>query len=396
MAGLLLAGVAGAQTEKGNGLISGDVSINHARPGVQSGNADYSWGTGLNITAGRFVADNWLVGATVSGTWGLNNTQSTIAVGQAPRVLTDRGSSVKGYVTPFVRRYWQFSPVQVFAGAGLSVGITNERTDAEKLDPVNQGIISTQLRSSSLSVSPYVEAGVNYFLTNRLSLQLSAASHWLPLDVATIKTGLVYWTGSSRKADPQPVSDYGQTNRGNWIIEGSFLAGGSSGNNSSSNTGSQTSSRSFSFSPSVGYFISKNNLLGIRIPLGLFTYENSGQNPTFSGSGSSWSVGVSPYFQHYWTSTRLTPYTRVSAAYYMSGARPDVSNTKFMNTSAALSVGLAYMAGKRFIIETSLASASVNYSTTSERTSASKPWEASLSAGLSGNFAVRYVLTHPN
>ena len=56
--------------------------------------------------------------------------------------------------------------------------------------------------------------------------------------------------------------------------------------------------------------------------------------------------------------------------------------------------GLAYMAGRQFIIETSLVNASVSDSTSDRARDASeiKTWNAGLSAGLTGNFAVRYVL----
>ena len=52
------------------------------------------------------------------------------------------------------------------------------------------------------------------------------------------------------------------------------------------------------------------------------------------------------------------------------------------------------MAGKRFIIETSLANASVSYLTADGLNGASnnKILISGISAGLTGNFAVRYVL----
>lgn len=158
----------------------------------------------------------------------------------------------------------------------------------------------------------------------------------------------------------------------------------------------QSSSRSFSISPSVGYFVSKNNLLGISIPVGVNSFDNSSQNPSSSDRNRFWSVGISPYFQHYWTSTRLTPYTRVGATYYIFGSEQSSKDTKNVSVDAALSVGFAYMAGKRFIIETSLANASLAYSSSNGPETDNSSWDATLSAGLRGNFAVRYVLTRPN
>jgi hypothetical protein len=107
-------------------------------------------------------------------------------------------------------------------------------------------------------------------------------------------------------------------------------------------------------------------------------------------------VGFSPYFQHYWTSTRLTPYTRLSAAYITSGDKlmNNRSNTNAMN--AALGIGLAYMAGNRFIVETSLATASLTYGPISSAQDDVSSWSATLSGGMRGNFAIRYVLTRVN
>ena len=158
----------------------------------------------------------------------------------------------------------------------------------------------------------------------------------------------------------------------------------------------QSSSRSFYVSPSVGYFVRKNNLLGISVPVGVGISDNSSQNPSFADRNNYWSVGISPYFQHYWTSTRLTPYTRVGATYYTFGGQQRIENTKYVSVDAALSVGLAYMAGKRFIVETSLANASLAYSSANGPETDYSSWDATLSAGLRGNFAVRYVLTRPN
>ena len=397
VAGLMLASVAGAQTQKGNGLISGDVSISHSRANDQRGYANRSASRStLKLTAGRFVADNWLVGGHVSGRWGFGKSENSVPVGQGQRIFSERNVSADVYMTPFVRRYWQFAPVQVFAGAGLSVGINGSYVTNQDFTGTAQQIVPIEQRNNALQVSPYLEAGVNYFLTNRLSLQLLASTRSLPLDVANISTGLVYWTGTDRKATLQPERENVQTNRSNWIVEGGFSAIRASANNTIGTVVDQSTSHGFSISPSVGYFISKNNLLGISIPVRFNTVQTTGQNPQFSTSGRFWSVGVSPYFQHYWTSTRLTPYTRASATYFLSESRPDNENTNSVSVNAALSIGLAYMAGQRFIIETSLSDATLTYRPSYSSRNDPNAWSAGLSAGLRGSFAVRYVLTRAN
>lgn len=397
MACLLLAGVAGAQTQNGNGLISGDVSINYCRSDDQRSNTSgYHWKPALNLTVGRFWADNWLAGLSVSGRANAETREGVFPNGQPSRTsFIQRNSFADVAITPFVRRYWQFAPVQVFAGAGLSVGIDGLRTNYRVAGGTSQLTMPTSQQTSSLQVGPYVEAGVNYFLTNRLALQLSASTRSLPLNVAGLSTGLVYWTGTDRKAIPQEERDNAQTNRGNWIVEGGFETSRRSSDNSATGGTTQSSSRYVSISPSVGYFIGKNNLLGISLPMGFRTVENSDTNPSSSDRNSYWSVAISPYLQHYWTSTRLTPYTRLGATYFLFGSEPSNSDIKNVNVAAALNVGLAYMAGKRFIIETSLVSASVAYASSDGPERDNTSWDATLSGGLRGNFAVRYVLTRP-
>lgn len=394
---MLIASVAGAQTQKGNGLISGDVSISHSRANDQRGYANQNASRStLELTAGRFVADNWLVGGHVSGRWGFGKSEISVPIGQGQRIYSGRNASAVVYVTPFVRRYWQFAPVQVFAGAGLSVGINGSHVMNQDFTGTAQQIVPLELRNNALQISPYLEAGVNYFLTNRLSLQLSASTRSLPLSVAGLSTGLVYWTGLDRKATRQPERENVQTNRSNWIVEGDFSASRGSVNNTTGTVLTQSSSRSFSISPSAGYFISKNNLLGISIPVGVSVFDNDSQNPSSADRNSFWSVGVSPYFQHYWTSTRLTPYTRASATYFLAESRPDNENTNSVSVNVALSIGLAYMAGQRFIIETSLADATLTYSPSYSSRNDPNAWSAGLSAGLRGSFAVRYALTRAN
>lgn len=113
-------------------------------------------------------------------------------------------------------------------------------------------------------------------------------------------------------------------------------------------------------------------------------------NPNLnSSSNENWLFGISPYFQHYWTSTRLTPYTKVRVDYMRFNSDPSGIDS----FDGGVSLGLAYMAGQRFIIETSLANASANYIPSGKPTDVgwNKTWGASISAGLTGNFAVRYV-----
>ncbi|MBC3784571.1 hypothetical protein [Spirosoma utsteinense] len=391
LAGLLLVGVAGAQTQKGNGLISGGFSVNYNKAAYQQSisRLDY-WQPSIDLTAGRFVADNWLVGASVSGTATSQKIQNGLYNGQPVRTTSINQVAVE--FVPFVRRYWQFAPVQVFAGVGLSAQVNSERLNNGEPISTNPQDVPTNQWVNGVTIGPYLEAGVNYFVTKRLALQLSAATRSLPFSVASVNTGLVYWTGSDRKSDAEQPRDNEQTNRGNWVIEGGFSVERSSSEYESNTQRNQTTS-SYTLSPSVGYFIGKNNLLGVSVPLFFGSGESFNQNlPTYTSN--YWSVGIAPYFQHYWTSTRLTPYTRVGASYTL--LKSGVNTNTTYTASATFGMGLAYMAGKRFLIETSLGSASVAYTPFNEADTNAQSWNVNLLAGLRGNFTVRYVLTRPD
>ena len=391
LAVLLTAGGAEAQTEKGNGILSGDVSVDYYRTAFldngESKKLSENWSSLVSLTAGRFWTDNWLVGVSASVS-AYNQSQyiGIISGGKAEFI----GTSVS--VTPFVRRYWQVSSVQLFAGLGLSVGTSVFKQPA---DNASGQYVNDGQRRTLLNVNPLVEAGVNYFLTNRLGLQLRASASALPLNTAGLSAGLVYWTGPDRRASGQEARDNPQTNKGKLVVEGSFSVVSQQekvvGNTTTSPT--EITTYTYSLSPSVGYFFGKNNLIGLSLPVSWGT----NLRPTLSSTAGTWSIGVSPYYQHYWLATRLTPYTRITAGYSRMTTKPDgtTQNRLAANTfTGGVTIGLAYMAGQRFIIETSLAQASANYTSNNANSigNYSSAWDGTLAAGLGGNFAVRYVL----
>ncbi|CAN5559639.1 hypothetical protein BH09BAC4_BH09BAC4_37610 [soil metagenome] len=381
MTGLLFASAAMAQTQKGNGLLSGNISTNYSRQESPSGNVTTTWLPAITLTGGRFWSDNWLAGLSASSVSTFGRQQAA-----ATPNLTYISNSIPISVTPFFRRYWQVNSVYLFAGAGLSVNIANSKQPS--FDSNGQPI---GVKSSSWTINPRLEAGATYFVTNRLSLQLLAATSSLPLSTASLSAGLVYWTGSDRHADTQEERTNVQTDPGKWVLEGGFSINNqkNSHSGSSSTLAYQSSNSTYSFNPSVGFFVKKNSLFGITIPIS-YNFSKTENSSVPAVENVLWGVGVSPYFQHYWASTRLTPYTRVNAGYTHYNSESFKAN----NVNGGLTIGLAYMAGERFIIETSLVSASVDYLTADglNGMSNNKIWTAGISAGLTGNFAIRYVL----
>ncbi|WP_040005318.1 outer membrane beta-barrel protein [Fibrisoma limi] len=376
---LLWGGTLHAQIEKGNGILSGTVSINYSQT-ESTLEPVKRWQPAANLTVGRFVADNWLAGLSVGATTSFA-TESQLVLG---RQFTNRNNTLTVTTTPFVRRYWKFTTGYVFAGAGLAVAVSGSRQTG--VESSGAQVNSIDNRNRSVNVSPRLEAGLNYFFTNRLALQLAASTNSIPFNTAGLDAGLVYWTGPGRKASPQRERTNPQTDAGRWLVEGSFSVNNQSADQyqTTIRQTSRVSSTTYSISPSVGYFIGKNKLLGVSLPLSWSSFRSELLDET----GHVWSVGVSPYYQQYWTSTRLTPFTRVNASYTYLKFDVDNDVDDLSSYGAGVSVGLAYMAGQRFIIETSLGNASVNVVDTN---GPNKAWNASITAGLTGNFAIRYV-----
>ncbi len=390
MAGVLLAWNAGAQTQTGNGLLSGSVAVNYYQSEApQSTYSQSNWLPNLNLTAGRFVANNWLLGLTVSGRSSFGESTVPVLGGLRNVTLRPTNRQISVTTTPFVRRYWRFDPVLVFAGAGVLVDVGGSEQVSQTYNYQTSRVTTASQRTQNLSVNPYLEAGANYFLTKRLALQLTASAGSLPFTVGGFSTGLVYWTGPERPGDPQPERDNPQTNRGNWLVEGGFSVSSTTNRQVNGST-NQSALHTYTVSPAVGYFIGKNNLIGIRIPLAFGRNENTA-SPQTTNRTDIRSIGIAPYYQHYFSQTRLTPFFALSATYGVLTQTVDEVTLRSVQGSAG--IGLAYMAGQRFIVETSLVNAQFSSLRPDESSSANRTWSAGLSAGLSGSFAVRYVLT---
>ena len=140
---------------------------------------------------------------------------------------------------------------------------------------------------------------MTYLLTNRLSLQLLASTNSLPLNTAGLSAGLVYWTGSDRHADPQEERTNSQTDSGKWVLEGGFSINSQKDNQSgnSSAPAYQATNRTYSFNPSIGFFVKKNSLIGLTIPIS-YNFNRIKNTSVPAVDNTIWGVGISPCFQH--------------------------------------------------------------------------------------------------
>lgn len=191
-AGLLLASLtqAQAQTQKGNGILGGGVKLGYgdSRFGVQPSQGTQTSFTGLlNLEYGRFVADNWMLGANVEF-----SRQSSQFKKGVSRTLLSRNTNTDVSINPFVRRYWLMGPFLLFGGGGIQVSTVNNFAYNTPGGPNDENVGT---RTNQYTIRPTLEVGGTYFLSNRLALQATISANSLPIPASAIGVGLVYWTG---------------------------------------------------------------------------------------------------------------------------------------------------------------------------------------------------------
>lgn len=143
-----------------------------------------------------------------------------------------------------------------------------------------------------------------------------------------------------------------QTEKGRWMV------GASVGSLSYS---SQNGYRSFStsVSPSAGYFVATNLVVGTGIPFSLSTSKY--YNPSGDAHARNVSIGLSPYVRYYIGERKLKPYVGLAYAYSQtdqqtesggqtnkangsaSSVTPTLGIVYFINRTVALSAGLSYV-----------------------------------------------------
>lgn len=145
---------------------------------------------------------------------------------------------------------------------------------------------------------------------------------------------------------------WAQTEKGRWTI------GAQIGDFQYSTQDAYTSF-SGSLSPSAGYFVANNLLVGTGVPLSLTT--NNFADPNGSVRNTSTGIGLSPYVRYYIGSNKLKPYMGISYAYsatrrrtdmgyqtlkasgFTSTVSPTIGAAYFINRSVAINAGLNYI-----------------------------------------------------
>nr|WP_295927435.1 hypothetical protein [uncultured Dyadobacter sp.] len=338
-----------AQIEKGKNMYSGNFDLdywNFSQEGVKTS----TWRPGLALEAHRFVKPGLTLGSELDGSVFLQNIKFSANGGSKPA----RGYSVS--VTPQIRKFWKVSPFFLYAGAGVNVAATWSRS---YLSYENQKLHESRL--TTFNLMPQARLGLIYPLTKRLSLEAAGISNLYPISFNSLKIGLVALTGEGQAFVSEAVGSGSALAPGRWVLSGTF---------SSSNTKSSgvegDSSWSYRTPASLihvgtGVFLTNRLLIGAEI---VFGFRESALNDPGAagfmsvGNSKPWSIGIRPYVRKYMTAMRLTPFWEVGANYsrIMAGAGP--TNTYSANGS----VGLAYVFGKHWILQTKLAGLTVGYS----------------------------------
>jgi hypothetical protein len=378
-AGLFLAGLtqAEAQTQKGNGVLSGNFNLGLQTSQYKSNIYETSQRflqVGAFARYGQFVENNWLAGISLGSSYSASRYKS----GRSQDISKNNSIQLDFPIGLFVRRYWPLGPVMVFAGGGIQGSFT---TPTIVIQNSNGSTISTE--SANYSINPTLEVGGTYFLSKRIALEGVISSTGLPFDASGVGLGLVYWTGASGTGATNPQSTLTTTQKGNWVVEGGFSV---SGSNFDPKPPRIDDTYERQVNVSIGRFKAPNLLVGLGGSL-------QGRKQLADGDSiSNRSFTVAPFIQKYLLNTRLTPIVR-GTVYYSRGIQRNDSfdPSEFVNSAIGvnLGVGLAYRISNRFLAETMLANLGYTYNRFSREINAHN---INLSARMGGSISLRYVL----
>lgn len=149
-----------------------------------------------------------------------------------------------------------------------------------------------------------------------------------------------------------------QTEKGRWTV------GAQVGNFSYASSGPdafRSHSFSASLSPSAGYFVARNLVVGVAVPVSYFNYRSSFSQPNTPGTTiNSTQVGLSPFVRLYFGDSKLRPFVDATAGVTRLWYTTTNLNTidRSESTSNQLnysgSVGLAYFINNTVSLDAAL------------------------------------------
>lgn len=228
------------------------------------------------------------------------------------------------------------------------------------------------------------QAGVVYSLSDRIGIEVYARSGGLPISINTAGVGLVLFTGAHKPLlRVDTLTAFRQLGRGGLVLSTSFSTNRTSqtatdplGNGVNAVFSETTASLGF------GYFVRDRTQIGL-----------TGSYSVISSGGSFTAFSVAPYVKRYLNKGALTPYVSGSLAWQFRTREGDATPAYM----GYLRAGLAYLPGKRFIIEAELIGIEGGYSATTPSANTGlaeytpSEWHTSVYATLRPNLLVSYV-----
>ncbi|KAA9356978.1 PorT family protein [Larkinella humicola] len=363
----LISALAVGQTEKGQGFWSGNASLTYTSFKQNRSAFENQYQSSVNtfsFNRGVFFKDNWLAGG------GLTVSLNTInqKVPEPNQQNSYKSTTVGTGLSGFIRRYWGKDQWRVFAGGGLSVNYGIVHYNAA---------VTNRSDENSFFIQPYAQVGAAYYLTDRIGLEASASSNSFPLHFSSFGLGLTILTGVTRNGPD--VYEAPQTAKGRWILGGQLGFFTQSTKPGIAYPEGQRTTE-FSIAPSVGWFVKKNLLLGVSIPIVARWQEER----------SGFSYGLNPYLKKYISDNRLRPFVAGNLSYQISGNKPDDGYGSVQKAGLAVSAGLAYLLGDRFIVEATLGRIYFDRSFYPKDQNIDQ-WTGGASATLQPSFSINYV-----
>ncbi|WP_338870380.1 hypothetical protein WBJ53_22625 [Spirosoma sp. SC4-14] len=376
---LVLSTMAKGQTEKGRGLLTGSVSLKVTSQYTSSTSIANPritcYAPAVAIDRGVFVKDNWLVGGGLALSTSFNIYNPTNST---------KSYDYNGSASAYIRRYWSANQFRLFLGGGLTGSLYHSHFQTQ--DVLSQS--SSKLIGTNFSVKPFTEIGAMWPINNRLAVEASTQSTAFPFSFNWFGVGLTLMTGGVKPVSSAPAADAYQTQAGHWLLGGSLGLNNSLNENGTLSSTTSSRQTSFDFSPSIGKFVRKNRLIGVSIPFHISHSKEDGGKATYT------QLGLAPYIKNYLTDGQLRPFIQGNLLFSTSwlkgsGNAQESVSRQTQSYGAGVSIGLAYMLGKRFIIEAELGGINAAYAPDKEFTSS---WAINANATLSPTFTINYVL----
>ncbi|MBO0952718.1 outer membrane beta-barrel protein [Fibrella forsythiae] len=326
-----------AQTQKGQSITSGSVNLSLNRTLTSFDDSKYtSYSAGLQLNRGVFVKDNWLLGYSVGANYQRTDSKT------ATQLTTFIGEGMDLSAGLILRRYWPvLDRLFVYAGGGLGAGRQAYN---------NQSFYNNLYSTSGLNwqLTAVGQVGALYTLSNRIAVEASISNSF-PTALSNASFGVAILTGNGNQSQPADGGfDAPQTRAGRWLL--GALANVSSTRQSSS--GTEQNQKVATAGISVGRFIKNNLLLGIAL-------DYSANRPQSGNEYVEYSPSAQAFVRSYMGTSRLRPFIQGSVGYGFN--KTSDSPVYQRNVRAGISAGLAYMAGDRFIIQTTLGSLAGQY-----------------------------------